>query len=380
MRTITGIERVDEFLNLFTNKRVGLITNPTGIDTKFKTSIDILMEKTNLVSLFSPEHGIRGNLQAGVHLETYVDEKTNATVFSLYGKTRKPTQEMMDTIDVLAMDIQEIGSRFYTYIYTMAYSMMACKEFDKEFVIFDRPGPIGTKDCEGNILDVEYRSFVGYYPMLQRYGLTIGELAKMFNEEFEIGCKLHVVPVKNYTRDMTYLDTKLPWVAPSPNIPTLEAAYAYNGTCIFEGTNLSEGRGTTKPFEVVGAPWIDGFEYAEALNKLNLPAVRFRPFFFTPMFSKNEKQLCGGVQLHISDFNAFKPVKTGWAMLKIVRDLYPNDFKILDPYVPGRPCMLDYNTGGDFIRKDLYNLPELFEILEKDTKEFSKTRTKYFIY
>ncbi|HOI47086.1 MAG TPA: DUF1343 domain-containing protein [Bacilli bacterium] len=380
MKTVLGIERVDEFRQLFDNKRVGLITNPTGIDSNFKTSIDILKETTNLVSLFSPEHGIRGNLQAGVHLDTYVDEKTNATVFSLYGKTRKPNEEMMSTLDVLAMDIQDGGSRFYTYIYTMAYAMMACKEFDKEFVIFDRPGPIGVKDFEGNILDIEYRSFVGYYPILQRYGMTIGELAYMFNEEFGIGCKLHIIPMKNYNRDMLYSDTKLPWVAPSPNFPTVETAYVYNGTCIFEGTNLSEGRGTTKPFEIVGAPWIDGFKYAEELNKLNLPGVYFRPFYFTPMFSKCEKELCGGVQLHILDLKLFKPVKTGWAMLKIVRDMYPNDFKINAPYVEGRPCMLDYNTGGDFMRKDIHTLEELFAIIERDTAIFAKTREKYLLY
>jgi uncharacterized protein YbbC (DUF1343 family) len=380
MKTVLGIERVDEFSQIFRNKKVGLITNPTGIDSQFNSSIDILKEKTSLVSLFSPEHGIRGNLQAGVNLDTYIDEKTKATVFSLYGKTRKPNAEMMDTLDILAMDIQEGGSRFYTYIYTMAYAMMACKEFEKEFVIFDRPGPIGVKDFEGNILDIEYRSFVGYYPMVQRYGMTIGELAKMFNEEFEIGCKLHVIPMLHYNRNMKYIDTKLPWVAPSPNFPTIETAYAYNGTCIFEGTNLSEGRGTTKPFEIVGAPWIDGFLYADKLNQLGLPGVYFRPFYFTPMFSKNEKELCGGVQLHILDFDTFKPVKTGWAMLKIVRDLYPKDFIINKPYVEGRPCMLDYNTGGDFMRKDIYSLEELFEILDKDTKEFSKTREKYLIY
>jgi len=380
MKTKTGIERIKQHASIFENKRVGLITNPTGIDSMFKTTIDIMKEETNLVSLFSPEHGIRGNLQAGVHLDNYIDPQTNAMVFSLYGQTRKPTQEMMETIDCLAMDIQEVGSRFYTYIYTMAYAMMACKEFDKEFVIFDRPNPIGCNEVEGNILDLAYRSFVGYYAMPQRYGMTIAELAKMFNEEFGIGCKLHVVLMENYTRDMSFEDTLLPWVSPSPNIPTIDTAYAYNGTCIFEGTNVSEGRGTTKPFEVVGAPWVDGFEYANALNRLNLPGVHFRPFFFTPMFSKQEKQLCGGVQLHVTDRLAFKPVKTGWSMLHVIRELYPNDFKVLDPYVAGRPCMLDYNTGGEFIRNNRYTLEQLFNILDRETKDFEATRSKYLIY
>ena len=197
-----GIERIDEYLSLFEGKRVGLITNPTGVDHNLKSTIDILNEKTNLVALFSPEHGVRGDLQAGVRLDTYVDPDTGITVYSLYGKTRKPTTEMMDEIDVLCFDIQDVGARFYTYLYTMAYSMQACKEHDKPMVIFDRPNPVNARDVEGNILNVTYRSFVGYYPLPQRYGLTIGELATFFNEEFDIHASIHVIPMSNLNSNM----------------------------------------------------------------------------------------------------------------------------------------------------------------------------------
>ena len=197
---------IDEHLNLFKQKRVGLITNPTGVTKDFTTTIEVLSKKTNLVSLFSPEHGVRGDLQAGVKLDTYQDSETGCQVYSLYGENRKPTKEMMDTIDILCYDIQDVGARYYTFVYTMAYAMMACKEFDKEFVVFDRPNPVGGVEVEGNILDIKFRSFVGYYPLTQRYGLTLGVLAMMFNNEFEIGCKLHVVKMQGWKRNDHYQD------------------------------------------------------------------------------------------------------------------------------------------------------------------------------
>lgn len=375
-----GIEQIDKYLNVFSDKRVGLITNPTGIDSHFNSSIDILKEKVNLVSLFAPEHGVRGDLQAGVRFDTYIDKDTSCPVYSLYTKDKKPTKEMMDELDILAIDLQDVGSRFYTYIYTMAYAMISCKEHNKTFVVFDRPNPINGIDYEGNILDLKYRSFVGYYPILQRHGLTIGELAELFNKEYEIFCDLKVIPMEGWNRKSYYEDTFLPWVAPSPNIPVISSAVCYNATCIFEGTNLSEGRGTTKPFEYVGAPWINPYDYSKKLNNLNLPGVYFRPLYFTPTFSKNEKLLCGGVELYILDRKAFKAVKTGWAMLDVVRHMYPNDFKVNAPYVEGRPCMLEFNTGCDYITKDEFTLEKQFEIIEKETKEFGKIREKYLLY
>ena len=375
-----GIDCIDSYLDLFKDKRVGLITNPTGIDSNFRSTIDVLKEKVNLVALFSPEHGVRGNLQAGDRLDTYVDEETGCTVYSLYGDTKKPTKEMLDGIDVLCIDIQDGGSRFYTFIYTMAYSMLACKEFNKTFVVFDRPNPANAMDYEGNILDLEYRSFVGYYPIVQRHGMTIGELAEMFNNEFGDKCDLEVIKMEGYDRNMYYEDTNLLWVMPSPNFPTPLTSIVYNATCIFEGTNVSEGRGTTIPFQIVGAPYVDPYEYAKALNDFNFEGVYFRPQFFTPTFSKHAKALCGGVEVHILDRKSFKPVKVGWTMLDVIRKMYPNDFKVLPPYKEGNKCMLEFNTGFGRIKEGTISLEEQYELLERETIVFGKLREKYLLY
>lgn len=375
-----GIDCIDKYLNIFEGKRVGLITNPTGINSNFESTIHVLHEKTNLVALYSPEHGVRGNIQAGEKMDSYIDEETNVVVHSLYGKTKKPTKEMMDEIDIMCIDIQDAGSRFYTFIYTMAYAMMACKEYNKKFVVFDRPNPAGCEIVEGNILDLNYRSFVGYYPIVQRHGMTICELAEMFNKEFEIGCDLTNILMEGYTRDMYYEDTKKLWVVPSPNFPTPNTAILYNATCIFEGTNISEGRGTTIPFEVCGAPFIDGFKLANKLNSMNLPGVYFRPMYFTPTFSKYEKQMCGGVQVHVIDKTKFAAVKTGWAMLKVIREMYPNDYKTNAPFVSGKPCMLEYNTGCSFVITNEKTLEEEFSIIDNDTEKFKLMREKYLLY
>lgn len=375
-----GIDCIDKYLSVFEGKRVGLITNPTGISSEFRSTIDILKEKTNLVALFSPEHGVRGNIQAGEKLDTYVDEATGCQVFSLYGATKKPTKEMMDTIDVMCIDIQDAGSRFYTFIYTMAYAMMACKEYGKEFVVFDRPNPVNASTYEGNILDLTYRSFVGYYPILQRHGMTMCELADLFNREYEIGCNLTLIKMEDYDRTKYYDELDCLWVIPSPNLPTITSAVVYNATCIFEGTNISEGRGTTIPFEVVGAPFIKSEDLAKALNDLKLEGVYFRPLYFTPTFSKHAQKMCGGVQLYVLDREKFNTVKVGWAMLHIIRKLYPEDFVVLKPWTEGRPCMLEFNTGCGYIKTGEKTLEEQFEIIDRETKEFGKIREKYLLY
>ena len=375
-----GIDCIDKYLNVFEGKRVGLITNPTGINSNYESTIDVLNKKTNLVGLFSPEHGVRGNIQAGEKLGEYVDDATGVTVYSLYGSTKKPTPEMMEKLDVMCIDIQDAGSRFYTYIYTMAYAMMACKENGKTFVVFDRPNPANASIYEGNILDLEYRSFVGYYPILQRHGMTMGELAVLFNEEYEIGCDLVVIKMEDYNRDTFYDETNCLWVLPSPNFPTPTTSVVYCATCIFEGTNISEGRGTTIPFEVVGAPFIDGTLLAEKLNAFKYPGVYFRPLYFTPTFSKHEKKMCGGVQLHILDRKAFPAVKVGWTMLDVIRKLYPNDFVVSKPLTEGRPCMLEFNTGCGYIKDGSKPLSEQLEIIDKDTATFGKIREKYLLY
>lgn len=380
-KVILGIENIDNYANIFEGKRVGLITNPTGITSDFVSSIDVLRKKTNLVALFSPEHGVRASIQAGMHLDTYVDDETGITVYSLYGKSKKPSKEVMDNVDVLTIDIQDNGSRYYTFIYTMAYAMMACAEFDKEFVVFDRPNPINGAKVEGNHLDVEkYRSFVGYYDIPQRHGLTIGELALLFNDKFGINCKLHVIPMIGWERDMDFEDTNLPWIIPTPNIPTVATTYVYNTTCIFEGTNVAEGRGTTTPFELVGAPWIKAERLAEDLNSYNLPGVYFRPQWFTPTFSKYKDELCGGVFLHITDRKAFNSMRTSWVMLNHIRTKYPDDFKINKPYVEGRPTLFHFEAGHDTIIDNSVSLEEQFKLLDEAQSDFIKLREKYLLY
>lgn len=373
-----GIDNVDDYLDLFNGKRVGLITNPTGINSKYESTIDILNAKVNLTALFAPEHGIRGDKQAGVYESSYTDERTGLTVYSLYGSTNKPTKAMMDKIDIMCIDLQDAGARFYTYIYTMAYAMEACAEYNKEFVVFDRPNPASGAKFEGNILDLKYKSFIGNYPIIQRHGMTIGELAKLFNTEYGIGCDLKVVEMTGWKREMYYDETNLPWVIPSPNFPSQNTALVYPGTCVFEGTNMSEGRGTTIPFEVVGAPWINAQVYADELNKLGLKGVTFRPAYFTPTFSKNANTLCAGVQVHVTNRDEFEAVKTGWAMLEIVRNLYPNNFQILNKNTDRNT--LDLITGCRYITNHTYTLEQQFNILKADTNTFAITRAKYLIY
>ena len=380
-KTILGIERVDEFKEIFENKRVGLITNPTGMTGDFESSIQVLLKKTNLVALFSPEHGVRGSLQAGQKLTTYIDDETGLPVYSLYGATKKPTKEMMDEVDIFSIDIQDNGSRYYTFIYTMAYCMMACAEYDKEFVVFDRPNPINGLKVEGNILDVEkYRSFVGYYPMVQRHGLTMGELALLFNKEYGINCKLHVITMKNWQREMDFEETGLPWVIPTPNLPNISTAYVYNTTCIFEGTNVSEGRGTTTPFELVGAPWLKSEKLSEELNSYNLPGVYFRPQYYTPTFSKYAGELCGGVFVHVTNRETFNTVKTSWVMLHHIRTNYSEHFKISKPYVEGRPSLFEFEAGADNIIFNNIPLDEQLRIVDEESKKFEEIRKPYLLY
>lgn len=375
-----GIDNIDKYLNIFEGKRVGLITNPTGVNSEFKSTIDIMDEKTNLKALFGAEHGIRGDIQAGEKVENYKDDKTGITVCSLYGSSKKPTYEMLKDIDILAFDIQDVGARFYTYLYTMAYAMQSAAEFNIKFVVFDRPNPLNGIDVEGNILDFEYKSFIGLYPITQRYGLTIGELAKLFNEEFKILCDLIVVPMENWNRNMYYHETGLPFIWPSPNMPTLETALVYTGTAIFEGTNISEGRGTTKPFETIGAPWLDAYKLSDAMNELGIEGVYFRPVCFTPTFSKQQGLLCKGVQLHVTDRKVFKPVKTGVSLFYKIRELSGGNLEITPPYSKNGKNFIDYCTGNSYVRKNKYDLNTVLEMWQKEALEFNNIKKKYEIY
>lgn len=376
---LLGIDRIDNYLFLFEGKKVGLLTNPTGINKEFKSSIDVLKEKTNLTTLYGPEHGVRANAQAGCKVDSYIDEKSGCQVYSLYGKSKRPTKEMLDNIDIMCVDVLDVGSRYYTFIWTLAYIMEECKKYNKKVVVFDRPNPVNCEDVEGNLLDINYRSFVGYYPIVQRHGMTIGEIAYMFNNEY-INCDLEIIKMEGYERWFSYEDTGLLWVSPSPNYPTINTGYVYNCTCIFEGTNIEEGRGTTLPFQNIGAPFINPYELSDKLNSMNLDGVYFRPLYFTPTFSKYANTTCGGVEVHILDRKKFKAVKTGFTMLYVIRNLYPNNFKISKPYKEGMKTLFEYLVGCDYLFENKYPLEKQYELIEKDTEEFKKIREKYLLY
>ncbi|MCP2241016.1 DUF1343 domain-containing protein [Thermoanaerobacterium thermosaccharolyticum] len=375
-----GIDVIEAYSNIFENKKIGLITNPTGVDRNLRSTIDILNERFNLKALYSPEHGIRGDFQAGEKVGDYTDKLTGIKVFSLYGENKKPTKEMLQDIDIMAIDIQDVGSRYYTYLYTMAYAMEACKEYNKTFVVLDRPNPIGGNKVEGNILDTDFSSFVGLYSITQRYGLTIGELSILINKEFNIGCDLQVVKLEGWKRDMYYSETELAWINPSPNMPTPNTAVLYNGTCLFEGTNVSEGRGTTKPFEMIGAPWIDGYKLSDKMNDMALDGVIFRPVYFVPTFSKYKNELCSGVQIHITNKKSVNAIEVGIKLLYEIIKMSGNNFEWLPPFKKGQKYFIDHLAGTDELRLMKYSADELIRKWEKSSAEFTKIKEKYHIY
>jgi uncharacterized protein YbbC (DUF1343 family) len=369
---------------LIKGKRVGLITNPTGVDERLNSVVDLFYNDPDiqLVALYGPEHGVRGSAQAGEYVPFYIDEKTGLPVYSLYGPTKKPTPEMLKGVDVLLFDIQDVGTRFYTYIYTMAYAMEAAKENNIPFIVLDRPNPLGGMKVEGPVLDPKYSSFVGMYPIPLRHGMTVGELALLFNKEFGIGADVTVVKMKGWKRSMYYDDTGLQWVLPSPNMPTLDTALVYPGAALIEGTNVSEGRGTTKPFELIGAPFIDSIELAEKLNALYLPGVIFRPASFTPTFSKHSGKLTHGIQIHVTDRYAFKPVETGLSIVKTIHDLYPSQFAFSQENSQGI-SYFDQLIGNGWVRQvieDGMSVEEMKQKWEKDVETFMKIRKKYLLY
>lgn len=371
-----GIDCIDEHLHIFKDKRVGLITNATGYNSEGKSSISILQEKTNLVLLFSPEHGLNGNFKEGALIDNSTDKASSLKIYSLYGKQKKPTKEMLKDIDVLCFDIQDVGSRFYTYIYTMAYAMQACAENEKTFVVFDRPNPIGDA-VEGFILQDEFSSFVGLYPIAQRHGMTVGELSLMFNKEFGINCNLKIIPLKNWRRSSYFDELSLIWLPTSPNIPNAETALIYSGICIFEGTNVSVGRGTTLPFHYIGAPFINANELSNRLNAEKLKGVRFFPAYFTPNSSIYKDEACEGIYIAITDKNAFKPVRTAIKIFNIIKKLHPN-FKINDEKL--KRCGLNLLFGNALLTEKNIDEKALFKAMEADEKKFIKMKQAYLLY
>jgi uncharacterized protein YbbC (DUF1343 family) len=358
MHVAPGLEVfLSERIDLVRGKRMGLVSNPTAVLPGLVHALDAFIEHPaiDLRVLFGPEHGLHAAVSDGTAAESGIDHHVGLPVYSLYGEHAKPTPEQLMGIDLLVFDIQDVGARYYTYATTMSYCLEAAAEAGLPMLVLDRPNPINGVSVEGPVLDPEFSSFVGRYPVPIRHGMTIGELARLFNEAFGIDAELLVVPMKEWHREMWFEDTGLTWIAPSPNIPTMDTATVYPGTCLVEGTNVSEGRGTTRPFEWIGAPWIDGRKLARELNGLGLGGAQFRPVSFVPAASKYAHQLCHGVQLHVMDRERFRPVATGLHLLRMIVDLYPQEFRWRPSRDPGGTPVFDRLVGTDRVRQQLDN-------------------------
>lgn len=355
----TGIDLIDKrWPAKFRSANIGLLLHPASIAGNFSHSADICFRsaKFKVTSLFGPQHGIRGETQDNmIEWNSFRDRKTGIPVYSLYGKTRRPSPEMLSDIDVMVIDLQDVGARYYTFIWTMALVMEACQEQNKAVVILDRPNPINGKAIEGPVLNPQYSSFVGLRRLPIRHGMTIGEIGLYLKDAFYHKLPLEIIPMQGWRRDMWFDKTGLPWVLPSPNMPTLTTATVYPGMCLLEGTNISEGRGTTRPFEIFGAPFIDPEVLAAKLKALCLPGVIFRPLHFLPTFQKHAGKLCGGAQIHIINREKFRPFKTATAILKTVHDLYPGKFRWNKPPYEYEKQLLpiDILAGTDRFRKDI---------------------------
>ena len=389
MKVRPGIEiLIHNRSGLLKGARVGAVVHPASVLPDLRHSADALREKKEfrLVSLFGPQHGARGENQDNmVESGFYRDRDTGLPVHSLYGDTRRPTEEMMEDIDVLIFDLQDAGTRVYTFIHTMAYCMESCAAFRKKMIVLDRPNPIGGSRVEGNVLLEEYRSFVGLYPVPMRHGLTVGEMALLINKEFDIQCDLNVIAMQGWKRDFWFDQTGLPWIQPSPNLPTIDTAAVYPGMVLFEGTQCSEGRGTTRPFEFIGAPFIRSRHYADYCNSLELPGVYFRPASFLPTFNKHAGEMCGGVQVHVTDRGRYEPYLTGIAAVSAVRSLYPGFFKWSDP-----PYEYEFNKKPIEILCGCREVPDMIEngiswnrirqYWQEDVQAFKCLRKPFLLY
>ena len=375
---------VRERLELLAGRSIGLITNHTGVDLQFRSSLTLFAEQpeVKINALFSPEHGLAGGVQAGIHVTSARVKGKQIPIYSLYGENREPTPEMLDGIDALVYDIQDVGSRFYTYISTLFRSMRAAAANHVDFIVLDRPNPIRGDRVEGNLLQPAFQSFVGEAPLTIRHGMTVGELAQFYSAELDStpSSRLHVVPMHGWRREMWYDQTGLPWVPPSPNMPSIETATLYPGTCLIEGTNLSEGRGTTKPFEWIGAPWIDPERWGDTLNNLCLPGVHFRPIHFTPTFSKQVDRGCHGVQVHITDRDKVKPVDVGVHLIATAQHLHPDQFEFIEN---SGGYFFDLLAGTDTLRPRLMageSASEIVESWQSEVEEFTERCRPYLLY
>jgi uncharacterized protein YbbC (DUF1343 family) len=387
-RVVAGLEvLVHRRLSLLRGLDIGLLAHQASVDGRYAHAAALLggLRGVRLLRLFAPEHGLWGAAQDHAGIRTTRDPVTGLSVCSLYGSRRAPTPRMLAGLDALVIDLQDIGARYYTFVWTMALAMRECARAGVRAIVLDRPNPLGGTRVEGNLPDRRFASFVGLYPLPARHGLTIGELATYLNTEHALGCALTVVPMRGWRRRMLWEDTGLPWVAPSPNMPTPDTARVYPGGCLIEGTNLSEGRGTTRPFEWIGAPYLDAHRYAGALNTMRLPGAHFRPVRFAPTFQKWAGRLCDGVQIHVTDRGAFKPFLTGLAQIMVARGQAPRDFRWKRPpyEFERRRLPIDILCGTDAIRRAVERHERLHAIeasWSEDLARWTRRRHPYLLY
>jgi uncharacterized protein YbbC (DUF1343 family) len=390
MTVQTGLEVLLDDPRPIAGRNIGLVTNQSAVTSDLRHAVDLLHRGRGwkLTTLFGPEHGIWGEAQDMAHVDHSVDPMTGLTVYSLYGASEtdlSPRLELLRNLDALVIDLQDIGSRYYTFIYTMALCMRVAAQAGTQVIVLDRPNPIDGVHLEGNIREETFSSFVGMFPLPTRHGMTAGELAGYFNTTFKLDCDLVIVPMRGWRRSMWWSDTGLPWVIPSPNMPTVSTATVYPGMCLVEGTNLSEGRGTTHPFELFGAPWLDPFELAARLNAIGLPGVRFRPHFFLPTFQKHAGRVCGGAELHVTNRGELEPYRTGLWIVKVARDMNPEKFdwrRETYEFVSDR-LAIDLLAGSSRYRELVEsggNIDEWGADWEAPLRDFAKDREEFLLY
>ncbi len=377
--TAYGVDHLENYKDLLAGGRAALVTTVTGRSSGNVPTIDLLGGMCRLTALLGPEHGVRGDQAAGALTGDYVDEATGLPVFSLYsaaGKRLRP--EMLDAFDILVYDIQDVGLRFYTFISTLCGLAEDCAANRKRLVVLDRPNPLGGSVVEGGLLQDGFRSFVGCRPVPARYALTAGEFVRMINEREHLGCDLHIIPCGDWHGEPFPAWGQI-WQAPSPNLPTFETAALYAGTCIFEGTALSEGRGTAAPFRIIGGPGMDGEKLTRAFTALGLPGAAATPVYFTPTASKHQGTPCGGVMLHVTDFQALRPVELGVELLALFQALYPEQSAFLPPAEPERRPFISLLTGcGDFLPG--WDKAEILSRWREESAAFAREKQAYHLY